>query len=221
MTAVASLAPHGAIVALASLKAWQRECRRSEVLRSSVPCVRFASLTVEVEQILCTVASVLVAWGNVVHVAYLDLLARSRVDNHVVGTAEHTLGLAVHVPVVGNEVPLLVRTSHHVRSHVNPPKALARHVDALIVVETCAAVIDVAGIVALDDELCHTVACDIAQRHVVKDISAVAIVHHIAVAVVGGRHLDVDVLLAPNLYGCALFLFHTVNYGSNSVCAAC
>ena len=121
MAAIACLAPDGTIVALACLEAGQREGHRGEVVGCAVPGVGLARRSVEVEQVLGTVAGVLVARGYVAHVAYRDALACSGVDDHVVGTTQDAFGLAVFVPVVGHEVPLLVGACHHVGAEVNPP----------------------------------------------------------------------------------------------------
>ena len=126
--------PDGGIVALAALKAGQRIGSRRPAV-ASVPAVRLARLTVHVEQVLSSLFGVFVARGIVVHVAYLDGLARGGVDNHVVGTTHQGLGLAVLVPVVEDEVKLLVGTGHEVRAHVNPPQPRAVHLIALVQVE--------------------------------------------------------------------------------------
>ena len=126
--------PDGGIVALAVLIAGQRIGGRRPAV-AAVPTVRLARRSVHVEQVLGSLLGVLVARGIVVHVAYLDGLARGGVDDHVVGTAHQGLGLAVLVPVVEDEVKLLVGTGHEVGAHVNPPQPRAVHLVALVQVE--------------------------------------------------------------------------------------
>ena len=210
------LAPGGGIVGLALLEAGQRVGHRRPVV-GAVPGVGLARRAVQIEQVLGSLVGVLVARGVVVHVAYLDVLARGGVDNHVVGAAHHALGLAVLVPVEGHEVPLLVGTGHHVRAEVNPPQSLTLHVVALVEIEVGLVVggIEVAaGVVALDDELHHAVAVDIAERDVVnlvlrRHVSAVAV----------GHALDgyVLVLGAPACHLGTFLLLHAAHNGSHLV----
>ena len=96
-------------------------------------------------------------------------------DNHVVGTTHQGLSLAVLVPVVQDEVELLVRTGHQVRTHVNPPQTGAVHLVALVQVEVggVARCIQVATVVtALDHKFKLSVAVDISHRAIVQAIAA-------------------------------------------------
>ena len=44
-------------------------------------------------------------------------------ENHIVGTAHHHLGLAVHIPVVGKQIGFHITRTDHVGAHVHPPQA--------------------------------------------------------------------------------------------------
>ena len=112
---------------------------------------------------------VFIARSHIVHVAYLDdgfiTIIINGMDNHVVGTTHEALRFSIHVPVVADEVPLLVGACHHVRTEVNPPEAFTIEFVALVVVELgrVGGIADVARVVALYHEFHHTVAIDIAQ----------------------------------------------------------
>ena len=71
----------------------------------------------------------------VAHVTYVNGFARGGMDNHVVGTAHHHLGLAIHIPVAANHIPLLVGACHEVGTKVNPPQTGAIKLIALVEVE--------------------------------------------------------------------------------------
>ena len=190
--------PDGGIVALAALKAGQRIGGRRPAV-ATVPAVWLARLTVHVEQILGSLLGVLVARGIVVHVAYLDGLARGGVDNHVVGTAHQGLGLTVLVPVVEDEVELLVGTGHEVGTHVNPPQPRAVHLIALVQVEVVliGGREQVARVVApFHHELHLSVAVNVGHRTVVQRVA----IGHDTVASHHGLHGDVPVLVFPGLH---------------------
>ena len=174
--AVAQVAPDAAAaIALAALKLRQGVVHGRPVLLA-VPAIGLAGLTVEIEQVLLAHTHVLgaVAVETGLHVADVDGLAGGGVDNHVVGTAHDGLGLAVLVPVVKNQVELLVRAGHEVGPHVNPPQTGAVHLVALMQVKLrlVAGLTQVAAIVtALDDELHLSVTVDIGHRAVVERIA--------------------------------------------------
>ena len=213
-----AVAPYCVQVILSALETWQRVrhvnvclgCLTVEVEQEFVACVSICHVGVALQSVTAVVR----------HVADVFGCAVSSVDNHVVSTAQENFSLAVHVPVVADDVVLLVRTGNHVRTEVDVPKTLALDVVALKTVETVLVVCVVKDCVAvaLYDELRYAVAVNVGKRHVVEGVVGSNI---LSVTVDDRLHRNVDVLLAPNLYGCALFLFHAVNYGSNSVCAAC
>ena len=123
-------------------------------------------------------------------------------DNHIVGTAHQCLGLAVTVPVIEDEVKLLVRTCHEVRTHVYPPKARAIHLVALMQIEVggIACSIQVSAVVAaLHNKLHLTVAVNVSHRAVVERITTCDIC---TVTVDDVLHVDVPILVLPR---CHLF----------------
>ena len=56
-------------------------------------------------------------------------------DNHIIGTTHQSLGLAVLIPVIENQVKLLIRSCHQVGSHIYGPEQRAVHLIALMTVE--------------------------------------------------------------------------------------
>ena len=58
-------------------------------------------------------------------------------DNHVVCTTHDSLSLTVLIPVIKNEVELLVGTRHKVRTHIYPPQTCTVHLVTLVQVEVC------------------------------------------------------------------------------------
>ena len=60
-----------------------------------------------------------------IHVANLNRCAVGLVYDSAVGSTQHSLGLAVAIPVVSNDVVLVVLEIGHVRSQVNPPQPLS------------------------------------------------------------------------------------------------
>ena len=134
---VPKVAPDIAVaLGLVGLKLRQRVGHRRPVL-TAIPAVRLARLTVQVEQVLVAHAHILgtLAVETRRHITNLDGLARLCMDNHIVGTTHQSLGLTVLIPVVKNDIELLVGTRHQVWSHVNPPQAGTVHLIALVQVE--------------------------------------------------------------------------------------
>ena len=118
---------------LAFFEAGQRIGHRSES-RFRFGTIRHAGQAVEVNEVFGTLMGVFISGGHIIHIADIDI-AGSSVENHVVRTAHNAFCLAVLVPVEHHTVPLLVRTGHHVRAKINPPKPFAFQIVALVVVE--------------------------------------------------------------------------------------
>ena len=80
-------------------------------------------------------------------------------DNHIVSTTHETLCFSIHVPVVADEVPLFIGTSHEVGTKVYPPQACTVKLIAFVVVELggVGGIEDVACVVALHHKLHHAV----------------------------------------------------------------
>ena len=150
-----------------------------------------------------------------VHITNLGSRAVGMMDDHVVGTTHEHLSLSVAVPVVANGVVLLVRTAHHVRSEVNPPEALALDVvnlemivGGLVALGIYTRGVVVGTVVALHDELRHTIAREVGQRNVVD----VAIGGHVlAVARLHGGYGKFDVLEVHAGHSSTLLLLHTLH----------
>ena len=230
------LAPDGGILSrsliinvsgLALLESGQRIEHRSPLVGAVPAQIGLARLAVQVEQILLAMMGVFLTGAAraaivVGHVAHVDGLARSRVNDHVVGTAHQHLGLAVHVPVIAYHIPLLVGTGHHVRPEVNPPEALTRSLVALIEVEVglVGSLAQIAlRIVALHDELHHAVARHIGQRDIIDDIarggrSAIRdrVADDLAHTVHHRLHRHVKIGIGPRPDGCRLALRHAAHH---------
>ena len=92
--------------------------------------IRLACLTVHIHQELCpfvneplvTVGSAEIVLGLV---AYLVCLAVGRMNHHTIGGSYHGLCPSVLIPVVGDDVLLVVLEIGHVRSEIDPPEPLA------------------------------------------------------------------------------------------------
>ena len=184
--------------------------------------IRFARSALHIEQILGSGVGVgtvgIVVTHRVarvhVHITNLGGRAVGMMDDHVVGTTHEHLSLSVAVPVVANGVVLLVRTAHHVRSEVNPPEALALDVvnlemivGGLVALGIYTRGVVVGTVVALHDELRHTIAREVGQRNVVD----VAIGGHVlAVARLHGGYGEFDVLKVHAGHGSTLLLLHTL-----------
>ena len=110
--------PHRCIARLSRFKTRQRIVHRGPGVTTVPTEIRLTRRTIEVEQVFCTFLGIFITWGIVVHVTHLDGLARSGVDDHIVGTTHQGLGLAVLIPVVENQVKLLIRSCHQVWSHI-------------------------------------------------------------------------------------------------------
>ena len=185
--------------------------------------IRFARSALHIEQILDSGVGVgtvgIVVTHRVarvhVHITNLGSRAVGMMDNHVVGTTHEHLGLSVAVPVVANGVVLLVRTAHHVRSEVNPPEALALDVvnlemivGGLVALGIYTRGVVVGTVVALHDELRHTIAREVGQRNVVD----VAIGGHVlAVTRLHGGYGKFDVLEVHAGHSSTLLLLHTLH----------
>ena len=95
-------------------------------------------------------------------------------DNHIVGTTHQGLSLTILIPVIEDEVELLIGTGHHIRPHINPPQTGTVHLVALMQVEVIGVALStqVTTIVTtLHDKLHLAVAVDIGHRAVIKGIT--------------------------------------------------
>ena len=215
------------ILSLARLKAWQWVEHGCPVVLA-VPSVRLTRQSVQVEQVLLAVVGIFLAGGLslavvVGHVTDIDGLARSSMDNHVIGTTHQHLGLTIEVPVVAYHIPLFIRPCHHVGTEVYPPQTGAVHLVALVKVE-------VSGIrrltqvtlvvVALDDKFGDAITVDIGQGHVVDGIAGrrvgtvgCAVADSIAGTVDDGLQHHVEIGFVPSLDGNRLVEGLTLDYG--------
>ena len=206
---------------LALLHAWQGVGHGREGVLAGVPSVGFAGLSIEIEEVLGSVAGVLVAGRIVVHIANLYVVSGGGVDDHVIGTAHDALRLSVLVPVECHEVPLLIGSCHEVGSEVYAPESLAAEVVALVEVEArlVAGLVErgaAAGVVALDDEFHDAVAGDVAEGDVVE------LVHTGdggSGTVYDGADHDVEVSPVPARNLGAFLLFHAADDGSHLILA--
>ena len=158
------LAPYSGVVTLSTFKARQRICHRSIGSCLGVIIIRNGGLTVHVKQVFSTIARIFIAWRHIIHVTHLDDGSIGRMDNHVVSTTHQAFSLTVHIPVETDEIPLFIRTCHEVGTKVNPPKACTVQFVAFIMMELggVGSIEDIACIIALDQELNHTVTIHVA-----------------------------------------------------------
>ena len=166
--------------------------------------VDLACLTVKIEQELLAImheeVRACVRTGRPVvgfHVANLDCLACGRVNHRAVGSTEHCFGLAVAVPVIGDDVVLVVLEVGHIRAEVNPPKFgtielvdLDDGIFALIAAGQIA-LCGIVAVVKLEQNLQLAVAVDIGATGVIGNVGA------LQVAVI---HLNLKIVVRPRLH---------------------
>ena len=143
-------------------------------------------------------------------------------DNHIVGTAHQCLGLAVTVPVIEDEVELLVRTCHEVRTHVNPPQARTVHLVTLMQVKVglIAFGIEISAVVAtLHHELHLAITVNVGNGTVVERVAARDIR---SVTVDDILHVDVPILVFPrsHLFRGKVVALRAIDDGHHLVLAA-
>ena len=134
--------------------------------------------------------------------------AISHVNNSTVGCTEHALCLAVHIPVVGSDVYLVVLEVTHVSAAVYPPQFLA--IELIRLDDGVLAVNTVIPVVKLDNQLHLAVSVEVGCCSIVRNKR----VGHCAVI-----HLQLEVVLRKNRGFLRLLLLHATHYGCHSVLA--
>ena len=117
-------------------------------------------------------------------------------DNHIVCTTHQGFGLSVLIPIIENDVELLVRTCHQIWAHINPPQTGTIHLVAFMEVEVgcVAGGSDITAVItALDDEFHLLVAIDIGYSTVVQCVAAECL----TITVDNSLYRDLPVLMLP------------------------
>ena len=186
--------------------------------------IGFASLSVHIDEVFSTIVhepvgsttcGTTVVFRGIAHCINGSV---GHVDGGAVGSAHHSFGLAIAVPVVGHDVLLVVLEVAHVRSTIDPPEHCS--VEFQTLEEAVLSVVSVAWItgghltlvVVFQQDFQFTVAIHIGAAGVVGNIGAFE-----RLVVLGH---DFQVTLSPYGSFLALCLLHTPYNGGHRVFVA-
>ena len=170
VTAISIFTPNRQALRFTVFVAFQGISHGGECVLRAIPPIRFAGFTVQIEQELVAHTGIFVARGIIVHITDGDIVPCRCVDIHIVGATQQHFGLAIHIPVIGHRIPLLIRACHHVRSKVYPPKTRTIKFNDFNPMESrfIIGIIHATSVVTLAHKLHLTIAIHIGSHAVIK-----------------------------------------------------